>query len=230
MRRKARCHQEKVTQAKLVVKPDCLSLTSCLAMATFSAVTPKRFTIEDYHRLIELGFLTENDRVELIRGELMQMVAKGTPHTVCNTSLVYEVTILLQRQALVRGQEPIILPPNSEPEPDLVIARNRRDRYLSSHPSLSDILLVAEVADSTLKYDQEVKLPLYAESGISDYWIFNLVVSCLEVYTQPYQDLQGNFGYANKQVFLPNTVVTLPDFPDLLLDLSRVFPKYDMND
>ncbi|WP_414581086.1 Uma2 family endonuclease [Scytonema sp. PCC 10023] len=201
-------------------------------MATFAAVTPKRFTVADYHRLIELGFLTENDRVELIRGELMQMVAKGTPHTVCNTSLVYELTILLQGRAIVRGQEPITLPPNSEPEPDLVIAYSRGDclrqsfakRYLSGHPSPADILLVAEVADATLKYDQEVKLPLYAESGISDYWIFNLVASCLEVYTQPYQDLQGNFGYASKQIFLPHAVVNLPGFPDLSVDLSKVFP------
>lgn len=195
-------------------------------MATFTTFTAKRFTLADYHRLIELGFLTENDRLELIRGELMQMVAKGTPHTVCNTSLVYEMTILLQRQAIVRGQEPITLPPNSEPEPDLVIARNRPDRYLSGHPNPSDILLVAEVADSTLKYDQEVKLPLYAESGISDYWLFNLVASYLEVYTQPYQDLQGNFGYASKRVFLSNTTVTFPSFPNLSLDLSRVFPNY----
>ena len=194
-------------------------------MTTFSAVTPKRFTLLDYHRLIELGFLTENDRVELIRGELMQMVAKGTSHTVCNTSLVYETTMLLQRRAIVRGQEPITLPPNSQPEPDLVIARNRSDRYLSGHPRPDDILLVVEVADSTLKYDQEVKLPLYAESGISDYWIFNLLASCLEVYTQPYQDLQGNFGYANKQIFLPNARVTLPSFSDLSLDLSSVFPS-----
>ncbi len=196
-------------------------------MNTFSAVTPKRFTLLDYHRLIKLGFLTENDRVELIRGELMQMVAKGTPHTVCNTSLVYEVTMLLQRRAIVRGQEPIILPPDSEPEPDLVIVRNRADRYLSNHPSPADILLVVEVADSTLKYDQEAKLSLYAESGIADYWIFNLVANCLEVYTQPYQDLQGKFGYGSKQIFLPNASVTLPGFSDLSLDLSSVFPSYE---
>ena len=196
-------------------------------MNTFSAVTPKRFTLLDYHRLIELGFLTENDRVELIRGELMQMVAKGTPHTVCNTSLVYEVTMLLQRRAIVRGQEPIILPPDSEPEPDLVIARNRSERYLSNHPSPADILLVVEGSDSTLKYNQEVKLSLYAESGIADYWIFNLVTNCLEVYTQPYQDLQGNFGYRSKQIFLPNASVTLPGFSDLSVDLSRVFPSYE---
>jgi Uma2 family endonuclease len=194
-------------------------------MATFSAVTPKRFSIEDYHRLIELGFLTENDRVELIRGELMQMVAKGTPHTVCNTRLIRELVTLLQERGIVRGQELITLHPNSEPEPDLVIARYRPDDYLAGHPTPADILLVAEVADSTLKYDQQVKLPLYAESGISDYWIFNLVVSCLEVYTQPFQDLQGNFGYANKQVFLPDAVVTLPGFPDLSFDLSKVFPN-----
>ncbi len=186
---------------------------------------PKRFTIEDYHRLIKLGFLTEEDRVELIHGELIQMVAKGTPHTVCNTSLVYELTILLQKQAIIRGQEPITLPPNSEPEPDVVIAHNRSDNYLSSHPSPVDIILVVEVADSTLKYDQENKLALYAESGITDYWIFNLIKSCLEVYHQPYQDLQGNFSYASKLVFLPNSVVPIPSFPHLSLDLSTVFPN-----
>ncbi|MDJ0676994.1 MAG: Uma2 family endonuclease [Calothrix sp. MO_167.B42] len=198
-------------------------------MVTFAGVTPKRFTIDDYHRLIELGFLTENDRVELIRGELMQMVAKGTPHTVCNTSLIYEVIILLQRQAVVRGQEPITLPPNSEPEPDLVIAKNRSDCYLSNHPQPEDILLVVEIADSTLKYDQESKLPLYAESEISHYWIFNLVTYCLEIYTQPYQDSQGNFAYANKQVVLPNGSVNIPGFPDLFLDLSRIFPNTIVN-
>jgi len=214
--------------AKLVVKLDCLSVTGCLSMVAFSAVTPKRFTIEDYHRLIELGFFTENDRVELIRGELMQMVAKGTPHTVCNTRLVRELLTLLQERGIVRGQEPITLRPNSEPEPDLVIARYRPDDYLSGHPSPEDILLVIEVADSTVKYDQEVKLSLYAESGISDYWIFNLVASYLEVHTQPYQDLQGNFGYASKQVFLPNTIVPIPSFPNLSLDLSRVFPGYSV--
>lgn len=184
----------------------------------------KRFTIEDYHRLIKLGFLTEQDRIELIRGELIQMVAKGTLHTFCNTRLVYEFTILLQTKALVRGQEPITLPPNSEPEPDLIIAVHRVDDYLSGHPCPADIILVAEIADSTLKYDQDEKLVVYAESGITNYWIFNLVTSCLEVYSTPYQDLQGNFGYASKQIFLPNAVVPVPSFPDLFLDLSRVFP------
>uniref|UniRef100_UPI0025B3A476 Uma2 family endonuclease n=1 Tax=Trichocoleus desertorum TaxID=1481672 RepID=UPI0025B3A476 len=194
-------------------------------MAPITAVTPKRFTLEEYHQLIELGFLTENDQIELIRGELMQMVAKGTAHTVCTTRLIQQLIVLLQGNAVVRSQEPILLLPNSEPEPDVVIARNRSDDYLSRHPQPVDILLVAEVSDSTLKYDQEVKLALYAESGIEYYWIFNLVVSCLEVYQQPYQDLQGGFGYAQKQIFLPNTTVVIPGFDDLAIALEKVFPK-----
>ncbi len=81
-------------------------------------VTPKRFTIAEYHHLIELGFLTEDDRVELIRGELMQMAANCPRHSVCNTKLFHELNRLVGNKAVVRGQEPIILPTDSEPEPD----------------------------------------------------------------------------------------------------------------
>ncbi|MBD2121262.1 Uma2 family endonuclease [Trichocoleus sp. FACHB-262] len=194
-----------------------------------TAVTPKRFTLEEYHQLIELGFLTEMDRIELIRGELMQMVAKGTAHTVCTTRLIQQLIVLLQGKAIVRSQEPILLMPNSEPEPDVVIARNCSDDYLSKHPQPVDILLVAEVSDSTLKYDQEVKLALYAESEIEHYWIFNLVVSCLEVYRQPYQDLQGNFGYAQKQIFLRNKTVAIPGFDNWAIALDKIFPTELVN-
>ncbi|HEY9871971.1 MAG TPA: Uma2 family endonuclease [Candidatus Obscuribacterales bacterium] len=189
-----------------------------------TTVTAKRFTIAEYHRLAELEFFGEDDRVELIRGEIIQMAAKGKPHSVCNSLLFRELVMLLGKRAIVRGQEPIFLPPNSEPEPDVVIAQNRFDRYLSAHPSASDILLVIEVADSSLKYDQEIKLAVYAEAGISNCWIFNLVANYLETYSEPYQDVQGNFGYASKHIYLPNAVVALPCFPDLSLNLAEVFP------
>ncbi len=152
-----------------------------------TSVTPKRFSLAEYHRLIELGFFKENERVELIRGQIIQMAAKGTPHSVCNTMLFGELFTLLQGQATVRNQEPIILGNDSEPEPDLVIVRNRSDRYLDSHPGIADILLVIEVSDSPLKYDQETKLSPYAESEIGNYWLFNLVANCLEAYSQPFQ-------------------------------------------
>jgi len=184
----------------------------------------KRFTIDEYHRLAELGFLTENDRVELIRGEIIQMAAKGTRHTTCCSNLIEELALLLAGRAKLRCQDPIVLPSNSEPEPDFTILRKRADNYLSSHPTPPDILLVIEIADSTLKYDQEIKVPLYAEAGISDYWIFNLVDNHLEAYSEPYQELQGNFGYSLRRIFLPNKVVALPYFSDLSLDLSKVFP------
>jgi len=184
----------------------------------------KRFTLAEYHRLIELGFLNEGERVELIRGELVQMAAKGTLHSVCNTKLVRELDRLVGNRAVVRGQEPITLPTDSEPEPDVAIAQGQPDDYLSNHPYPNDILLVIEVSNSTLEYDRTVKLSLYAENQIQNYWIVNLVANQLERYSQPYQDTQGNFGYRLREIALPNETVTLPNFPDLSLDLNRVFP------
>ncbi len=189
-----------------------------------SLTTAKRFTIAEYHRLTELGFFEENDRVELIKGEIIQMAAKGTPHSVCETRLERELYKLIGDRATLRGQQPITLSNNSEPEPDRVIAKNRDDDYLSNHPNPSDILLLIEIADSSLKYDQEQKLLIYAEAIISDYWIFNLVDNYLECYSEPYQALQGKFGYRRKVIYLPNESVHLPYFHDLVVDLSKVFP------
>ena len=185
--------------------------------------TAKRFTITEYHRLADLDFFTEDDRVELIKGEIIKMAAKGKAHSVCNTRLYRELFKLLEEKVTIRGQEPIIIN-DSEPEPDLTIVKNTPDDYFLNHPIPSDIFLIIEVADSSLKYDQEVKLFLYSEAGISDYWIFNLMDYYLECYSDPYQDLQGKFGYRHKSIILPNESVKLPFFPELILDLTKVFP------
>ncbi len=190
-----------------------------------NAVTAKRLSIAEYHRLGEMGFFGPDDRVELIRGELINRAAKGRLHSFCNSFLVEELILLLARRARVRVQEPIILSAtDSEPEPDVVIARNRADNYLDSHPEPADILLVIEVSDSTLKYDRETKLFLYAESGISNYWIFNLVDRQLEMHNEPYQKRQGDFNYRSQRVVLSDETVVIPGFPELSLDLSLVFP------
>ena len=190
------------------------------------AVTRKKFTIDEYHRLGELGFFGEDDRVELIRGEIIEMPTKKTPHSVCNTLLVQELVLLLGKRATVRGQEPIILPSDSEPQPDVAIVKNKQDNYLSSHPQPEDILLVMEIADSSLNYDRETKSSLYAEDNITYYWLFNLINHQLEMYSEPYQNQQGETGYRFKRIALPNEVVQLPCFPDLSLDLSSIFPSY----
>ena len=189
-----------------------------------TAATAKRFSIAEYHRLAELGFFESDHRFELIRGEIIKMAAKGRFHSVCNSLLLRELYPLLGKLAMLRGQEPIILSDDSEPEPDVAIARNCSDNYLSSHPEPADILLVIEVSDSTLKYDRTTKLSLYAESGISDYWIFNLVDIQLEMHSEPYQKPRGGFDYRVKRVVLSNEVVVIPGFPDLSLNLSAVFP------
>jgi Uma2 family endonuclease len=197
-----------------------------LLMSSMTPVTSKHFTFAEYQRLVELGFLTEDDRVELIRGELIQMAAKGTLHSVCNTKLMRELERLVGERAVVRGQEPIVLPSDSSPEPDIVIARGQPDDYLESHPHPQDILLVIEIADSSLEYDQNVKLALYAEDQIQDYWIVNLNADRVERYRYPYQDAQGNFDYRVREISLRNEAVGLPQFPELLLNLNQVFPAF----
>ncbi|MBP0016280.1 MAG: Uma2 family endonuclease [Cyanobacteria bacterium SBLK] len=188
-------------------------------------VTRKRFTIDDYHRLGDLGFFAESDRLELIRGEIIQMPNKKPPHSVANSRLVKRLILMLGEQAIVRGQEPVILPSDSEPLPDVAILKARQNEYLDSHPYPQDIILLIEISETTLKYDRETKLSLYAEDGIADYWIVNLVDNYLEVYSEPYQNQTGEFSYRSRRIFLPNETVALPSFPDLLLDLSTIFPQ-----
>jgi Uma2 family endonuclease len=190
-----------------------------------NVVTPKRFTLDEYHRLIKLGFLTEEHRIEFIRGELIQMTAKGTPHTVSSSIFCRLLDRILGDQAVIRGQDPITISNNSEPEPDIVVARGKDEDYLPHHPYPEDILLVVEISDSTLIYDQTTKLKLYAEAGINNYWIVNLNARQLECYHQPYTDGQGELGYLSKQVFLSEQSVKIPYFEDCLLDLSRIFPS-----
>lgn len=189
-----------------------------------TALTTKRFTIEEYHRLGELGFFTPDERVELIRGEIIKMPTKNTPHSFCNTRLWQELFKLLRESATLRVQEPIILPPDSEPQPDVAIVRNRDDNYISSHPMPDDIFLIIEISDATLKFDRKTKLSLYAQANILHYWIFNLIDNYLEIYSQPYQDTQKKFNYRHKQIALPNETIPLPHFPDKSLNLSLIFP------
>lgn len=188
------------------------------------AGTRKKFTINEYHQLVNLGFFTENDRIELIRGEIIHMAPKRTPHSVCNSLLLGELYRILYERANVRGQEPITLLGNSEPEPDVVIAKKKADNYLSAHPIAADIILVIEISDSTLKYDKKTKLSLYAEAGINYYWIVNLVDNHLEVYTNPFASSQSEFTYRNKSIFLPNENIDIPEFTNLSLELKSIFP------
>jgi Uma2 family endonuclease len=195
-----------------------------LAYSLGSSPTAKRFTLDEYHRLAELGFFGEDDHIELIRGEIIQMVAKGTAHETCITKLIRVLPKLLGDTATVRCQSPIVLNAHSELEPDFAIVQNRDDDYLNAHPLPSEVIVVIEVSDSSLKYDREEKSSLYAEAGIQHYWMINLLDRQLEAYTSPYQTNQGKFGYRSTSIYLENQSIALPSFSDLTLDLAKVFP------
>jgi Uma2 family endonuclease len=186
---------------------------------------PKRFTVDEYHRLAELGFLHEDDHVELIRGELIQMAAKGTAHETCIRRLFRQLPLLVRDQATLQSQAPITLSFDGEPEPDFAILRNRVDDYAEQHPTPEDTLLVIEVADSSLSYDRDIKLPLYAEANIQDYWIFNLLDRYLEAYSEPYQIAAGRFGYLNRRIVTIDGAIALPPFPEQILQLAAAFPN-----
>jgi Uma2 family endonuclease len=173
---------------------------------------------------VKLGFLSEDDHIELIRGELIQMAAKGTAHETCIRRLLRQLPLLLQNRATLQCQAPISLSFDGEPEPDFAIVHNRPDDYATEHPTPEDTLLVIEVADSSLDYDREVKLPLYAEAKISDYWLFNLPDHYLEAYSGPYQIGSGQFGYLTRRIVPPNGVIALPPFPEQVLELISIFP------
>lgn len=184
----------------------------------------KLFTIDEYHRLVDLGFFTENDRIELIRGEIVEMAPKRTPHSVCNSLLWKQLYELVGKLAEIRVQEPITLSSSSEPEPDVVIAKKKDDNYLAAHPTVEDIILIIEISDSTLKYDREIKLSLYAEAGINNYWIINLVDHNLEVYRNPFSSDKNQFGYRNKSIILPSEEIDIPGFSDITFELTTIFP------
>lgn len=190
-----------------------------------NTVQVKRFTVSEYEKLAELGFFHEDSHIELINGEIVKMAAKGKAHETCLRNLLRELPKLIGDRATLQSQAPITLPPNSVPEPDFAIVQNRDDNYFSAHPSPADVLLVMEVSDSSLDYDQDVKLSLYAKASISTYWIFNLIDNYLEAHSEPYQDNQGKYGYSNKRIILSNQTINLPCFPDLSLDLNKIFPS-----
>lgn len=190
-----------------------------------SLVTAKRFSLAEYHRLADLGFLQASDRIELIRGEIVHMAAKGVAHEVCITRLCRELPKRLGDTVTIRCQSPITLSPQSEPEPDFALVHNRSDDYISGHPTSADILLLIEVADSSIAYDQTVKLSLYAENGIASYWVFNLLDAVLECYSDPYQSAQGGWAYRTKQIYLSTESAVIPNLPDQpSLFLEKAFP------
>ncbi len=145
----------------------------------------RRFTVEEYHRMAEAGVFHEDDRVELIDGQVVEMTPIGPRHARCVDDLTRLLTAVTGEAAIVRVQNPVVVGRHAEPYPDVSLLRPRPDRYGQEHPQPPDVLLIIEVADTTLRYDRETKVPLYAQAGISEVWLVNLPADSIEVYREP---------------------------------------------
>ncbi len=142
------------------------------------------FTVDEYYRMAEAGILSEADHVELIEGEVVEMSPIGSRHAACVRRLDALLNREAARLALVSVQSPIRLNEFSEPQPDVALLRPREDFYAEAHPTPADVLLVIEVADTSVEYDREVKLPLYAEAGIPQMLIVNISADLIESYAE----------------------------------------------
>jgi len=175
------------------------------------------FTVDEYRRMAEVGLLHEDSRVELIDGEIVQMSPIGRRHASRVGKLSNKLARELGDLAIVWPQNPIHLTDQAEPEPDVTLLRPRPDFYDGKDPDAGDVLLVIEVADSSLDYDRRVKAPLYARHEIPDYWLVNLVDGHVAVYRDPAPD-----GYRSVQLFHPGDVLRPLAFPNLVLAVEDI--------
>jgi Uma2 family endonuclease len=154
-------------------------------MALDVELTRHRFTLDEYHRMAQAGILNEDDRVELIRGEIVQMTPIGSRHASCVARLIDVLLGHLRGRAVLWPQNPLTILPDSEPQPDVILLRYRDDFYRNALPGSEDVALLIEVADTSLRYDRRLKGPLYAEAGVQEYWIIDLEGGAVEIFRTP---------------------------------------------
>jgi hypothetical protein len=173
-------------------------------------VLRRSFTVEEYHRMVQAGILGEDDRVELLEGEIVEMAPIGSRHASCVDRLTHLLVRQLAEKAIIRVQNPVRLGERSEPQPDLALLRPRPDFYAKAHPGPGDILLLVEVAEATIGVDREVKLPLFARAGVPEVWLVDLSGECIEVYRKPTPQ-----GYQEVRQVRRGERVAPQAFPDL---------------
>ena len=149
------------------------------------AVTRRRFTVHDYHRMGDAGILSPTDRVELIDGEIVSKMAIGPRHGASVDRANRALTTTVGDSAIVRVQGSVRLDLFNELEPDIVLLRPRADFYASAHPGPADILLIVEVAESSIGYDRNIKTHVYAKAGVPEYWLVDLNENVVHVYSGP---------------------------------------------
>ncbi|MCB9138009.1 MAG: Uma2 family endonuclease [Caldilineaceae bacterium] len=173
-------------------------------------------TVDFFLQMIAGGLLDEDDRVELLTGEMFQMTPIGRRHAAVVKRLLYFWTSQSLEDVLVSIQDPIRIDARSLPELDVALIRRRDDFYANAYPGPEDVWLLIEVADSSLTYDTERKLPLYASAAIPEVWIVNLIDNCIDRHLTPNAQ-----GYRLRKRFLPGDKIAPARFPAATLDVRE---------
>jgi Uma2 family endonuclease len=179
--------------------------------------TRRLFTVDQYARMVEVGILTKYDRVELIHGEIVEKMPIGRGHFAAVAALIALFSGRLGTRALIGTSGSLRVPPRSMPEPDLMLLVPRADFYREADLRPEDVLLLVEVADTSLRYDRAVKGPLYAAAGVAEFWIVDVEDDAVEIYRDP-----APGGYRSTERFTRGTSFSLQAFPDLVLSVSNI--------
>jgi Uma2 family endonuclease len=180
-------------------------------------IARRHFSVAEYYKMAAAGVFSEGDRVELIEGEIVEMNPIGSRHAACVGRLTELLGRLVVGKVIVWVQNPVQVSDYSEPLPDVALLKRRDDFYAQANPQPPDVLLIVEVADSSVEYDRDIKMPLYARAGIPEVWLVNLPKETVEVYSQP---LEGEY----REICLVKRGESLSakSIPNLTIDISAI--------
>jgi Uma2 family endonuclease len=181
-------------------------------------VARRALTVAEYHRMGEVGILTERDRVELIEGELIAMSPIGSEHAGTVNALTRRLVQAVGEKGVVAVQNPVRLDDLSEPQPDFAVLKPRADDYRHATPHPADVLLIIEIADTSLAYDRGVKRSLYARHGIPEFWIVNLAAKEVEVCRAPTGDQYSSVSQAGR-----GGILELELLPGAAIPVTAIF-------
>ncbi|MCY4366421.1 MAG: Uma2 family endonuclease [Chloroflexi bacterium] len=184
----------------------------------------RKFTVGEYYRMAEVGILHPDERVELICGEIVLMAPIGNPHATGVRRIERFFSRALGDAVTISGQNPVLVGEHSTPQPDIAVLLFREDDYSGKSPSSEDVLLLVEVSDSTLAYDREVKLSLYAQASIPETWIMNLVDDCIESFTEP-----GPDGYSRNTVYRRGDRIAPSTVADVEFEVEDLLPPVPLS-